>query len=195
MKRKILAVVMAAAVLFVAQAQGMKGGGGGGSGGGGSGGGGQASTVDRPDAGRGVMGFDTAEALRSWERLHLTDQEREQIRKMLSERDGELLRIRAEIREMQARMSRLMLQERVDKTEIEKTLRQSMELELRMRMIQVDRNLRIREMLGMERWAELYRFAEMTQRALRLGQLDSFLSRTADPERARAFCLLLEGVY
>ena len=194
MKRKILAVVMAAAVLFVAQAQGMRGGGGGSAGGGGSGGG-PGPAIDRPDAGRGVMGFDPAEALRSWERLRLTDQEREQIRKMLSEQDGELLRIRAEIREMQARMSRLMLQERVDRTEIEKTLRQSMELELRMRMIQVDRNLRIREMLGMERWAELYRFAGMTQMGGRMGQLDEFFARTADPEHMRAFCLLLEGVY
>lgn len=194
MKRKILAVAMAAAVLFMAEAQGVRGGGGGG-GGGGPGGDGPGPAVDRPDAGRGMMGFDPSEALRSWERLRLTDQEREQIRKMISEQEGELLRVRAEIRELQARMSRLMLQERVDRTEIEKTLRQSMELELRMRMIQVDRNLRIREMLGMERWAELYRFAGMTQMGVRMGQLDEFFARTADPERARAFCLLLEGVY
>lgn len=197
MKRRILAVMMAAAVLFTAQAQGTKGGSGAGDGGSDSPSSGARGSAgeERASSARTDSGFDETEALRTMDRLRLQTQERDRIRDMLREQDGDLLRIRAELRELQARMTRLMLQERVDRPEIERTLRQSTELEFRMRMIQVERHIRIKEMLGAERWAAMYRLTQMAQAAERAGRLDEFLSGTGSPEQTRALLQILKGLF
>jgi len=188
MKRTILAVMMAVAALLTVQAQGTKGGNGGG--GGTDSPKGEKAAVTKPET-----GYEASDALRTMDRLRLQTPECDRICDMLKEQDGELLRIRAELREMQARMTRLMLQERVDRPEIERTLRRSMELELGMRMIQVERHLQIKEMLGAERWAAMYKLAQMAQAAERAGQLDGFLSKAEDPEQTRLLLQILRNLY
>lgn len=182
MKRQLLAAAMAACILFSASAQGVKSGGPDSAPGGDTG----AGTATRYEAG---------ETTRTMDRLQLKTEERDRIRSMLQEQEGELARVRAELREMQARMARLMLEERVNRADVEQTLRKSMELEFRMRMIQADRQIRLKEMLGAERWAALYRLMQMAQTAERAGKLEDLISKSDNPAQVRLLFQMLKDLY
>jgi len=181
--KRVVALLIALCLVFAAAAQGPK-----------PGGGDAAPGGERPGVGSSPA-FSAGEASQAMERLKLSSEERERIRSMLEEQEGELVRVRAELREMQARMTRLMLEERVNRQEVEKTLRQSMELEFRMRMIQADRNIRLKELLGAERWASMYRLAQMVQAAERAGKLDDFLAKSENPAQARILVQYLKALF
>ncbi len=187
--KKIIVALLALCLVFSVAAQGPKAGGGGGSGGGDA-----SPEVERSGA-EAAPAYSSGEASRVMDRLRLKTEERERIRQMLEEQEGELVRVRAELREMQARMTRLMLEERVNRQEVERTLRQSMELELRMRMIQAERNIRLKEMLGPERWAAMYRLAQMVQAAERAGKLDDFIAKSENPAQIRAMLQILQALF
>lgn len=181
--KRIFVLMMALSLVFAAAAQGPK-----------AGGGDDAPAGDRTGA-EAAPAYNAGEASRTMDRLQLKTEERERIRLMLEEQEGELVRVRAELREMQARMTRLMLEERVNRQEVEKTLRQSMELELRMRMIQAERNIRLKEMLGPERWANMYRLAQMVQAAERAGKLEEFIEKSENPAQVRALIQVLRAFF
>ncbi len=182
--KRIVILLIALSLVFAAAAQGPK-----------AGGGGDAAPAGDRTGAESAPAFSPGEAAGVMERLQLKTEERERIRLMLEEQEGELARVRAELREMQARMARLMLEERVNRQEVERTLRQSMELELRMRMIQAERNIRLKEMLGPERWAGMYRLAQMVQAAERAGKLDDFIARSENPAQVRALIQVLRAFF
>ncbi len=183
--KKIIVALLALSLVFSVAAQGPKAGGGGGD---------AAPAGDRSESGA-PPAYSAGDAARAMDRLQLKTEERERIRLMLEEQEGELVRVRAELREMQARMTRLMLEERVNRQEVERTLRQSMELEFRMRMIQAERNIRLKEMLGPERWANMYRLAQMVQAAERAGKLDDFIAKSENPAQIRAMLQILQALF
>ncbi len=183
--KKIIVALLALCLVFTAAAQGPKAGGGGGG----------AAPAGEVTGAETAPAYNSGEASRVMDRLQLKTEERERIRLMLEEQEGELVRVRAELREMQARMTRLMLEERVNKQEVERTLRQSMELEFRMRMIQAERNIRLKEMLGPERWANMYRLAQMVQAAERAGKLDEFIEKSENPAQVRALLQVLKSLF
>lgn len=182
--KRIFVLMIALSLVFAAAAQGPK-----------AGGGGDAAPAGERAGTETAPAYSSGEAARAMDRLQLKAEERERIRLMLEEQEGELTRVRAELRELQARMTRLMLEERVNRQEVEKTLRQSMELELRMRMIQAERNIRLKEMLGPERWATMYRLAQMVQAAERAGKLDDFIDRSENPAQVRAMLQILKALF
>lgn len=187
--KRVFVLLIAVSLVFTAAAQGPKGGGSGGAAGGDA-----APAGDRTGA-ESAPAYSSGEAARVMDRLQLRTEEREQIRLMLEEQEGELIRVRAELREMQARMTRIMLEEKVNRQEVERTLRQSMELELRMRMIQAERNIRLKEMLGPERWANMYRLAQMVQAAEKAGKLDDFIAKSGNPAQVRAMLQILKALF
>ena len=184
--KKIIVALMALCLVFSVAAQGPKSGGGGG---------GDAAPSGERTGAETAPAYGAGEAARVMDRLQLKTEERERIRLMLEEQEGELVRVRAELREMQARMTRLMLEERVNRQEVERTLRQSMELEFRMRMIQAERNIRLKEMLGPERWANMYRLAQMVQAAERAGKLDDLIAKSENPAQIRAMLQILQALF
>jgi len=184
MKRQVLIILLAVTLVFAASAQGVRGEIGAG------------SPDSAPAAQQGdPTGKGQGDILRQMDRLRLQSEECDKICDMLKEQEGELIRTRAELREMQARTARLMLEERVDRPEIERTLKRSSELEQKVRMIRVDWHIQIKAMLGPERWAIMYKLAQMTQAAERAGRLGELLANAEDPEQTRLLLQILKDLY
>ncbi len=150
----------------------------------------QAAGRDAP-AIKGRDGYGVAEARRDFRQLALKEDEVMRIKELLDADSRELGQARAEIRELQARLARLMLEENPDKAAIEKTVRQSLEVEFRIRMAQIERNLALRGILGDRRWAALSRLARGFPVLARNGDLRELAERTGDSEKlARLFEVL-----
>ncbi len=97
------------------------------------------------------------ELARELKQLNLTQEEAKRIQEALEKHTQTMELARAEIREMQAKLSRLLLEDKPNRAEIEKTIRQSIEAEYRIRMMQMERVLAVREILGQNRWTVLVR--------------------------------------
>ncbi len=119
-------------------------------------------------------------------RLKLKTQERERIRELLEKDEPERTRIRAELKDLQKNLVKLMLGKTPDREGIRATVRESVELEFRLRMIQVNRQLALRELLGDERWAALYRLSRAK------AELDGFLREKLKAEEREAIKELLK---
>jgi hypothetical protein len=140
---------------------------------------------------KGRDGYGLAEARKDFRQLALEEDEVRRIKELLDSDSRELGQGRAEIRELQARLARLMLDEKPDKAIIEKTVRQSLEVEFRIRMAQIDRNLALRELLGDRRWAALSRLSRAFAVLARNGDLRGLAEKTGDSEKlARLFEVL-----
>lgn len=137
----------------------------------------QAGTVRLKDD------YGVAEARRDFRQLALTDDEAAAIQRLLERDARELELARASIRELQARLARLMLEKKPDLTAIEKTVRQSLDEEFSIRMVQIRRNMALRELLGDKRWAALSRLARATAFLSRRGDLKDLSERAGDAER------------
>lgn len=103
------------------------------------------------------------ELAREVKQLNLTQDEAKQIQEALEKQTQTMELARAEIREMQAKLSRLLLEEKPNRSEIEKTIRQSIEAEYRIRMMQMERILAVREILGQNRWTILVRIMKQME--------------------------------
>jgi len=88
-------------------------------------------------------------------RLGLTDQQTEQFVAIYADSAVELARARAEINVQKALLERLLLDASVNEREVEKVLRQAMEAELQVRLVQVRRELAARRLIGDRRWIQL----------------------------------------
>ncbi len=138
--------------------------------------------------------YGLAEARRDIRALDLKQEEALFIRELLA-RDSRVMELaRAEIREAQARLARLMLERKPDTQEIGKTVRASLEAEYRVRMAQIERNLAIREKLGDERWAALSRLARGFAVLARRGELKDLAEKAGDAERLAPLLELLKSL-
>lgn len=123
------------------------------------------------------------EARRDFRLLALSPEEAGAIGELTEGDARELELARAEIRELQARLARLMLDAKPDMKAIEKTVRQSLDAEYRIRMAQVRRNIALREILGDKRWAALSRLVRASAFLGRKGDLRDLAERAGDTEK------------
>lgn len=84
---------------------------------------------------------------------------------------------------MQARLARLLLDEKPDMVEIQKIVRQSLEAEYTIRMVQIQRSMALREILGDKRWTSLSRMARATAFLAKRGDLKELAERAGDSEK------------
>ena len=127
--------------------------------------------------------YGVPEARRDFRQLALTDAELADVQRIIERDSRELELARASIRELQAKLARLMLEKKPDTTAIEKTVRQSLEEEYTVRMVQIRRNMALRELLGDKRWAALSRLARATAFLARRGDLKDLSDRAGDAEK------------
>jgi hypothetical protein len=141
----------------------------------------QAGGGDLPAA-SGRAGYGIAEARRDYRQLSLTAEEAARIRAALDKGLRDVEMARAEIRELQARLARQMLEARPDMEAIRSTVRASLEAEFRVRMTQIERNLAIRDIIGDRRWAALSRLSRTFVALSRDGDLRLLAERAGDAE-------------
>lgn len=104
--------------------------------------------------------------------LSLTDQEIKAIGDILDRKADDLAKAQAEIRIVQARLERLMLDSNPPMDEIQKLVRSSLDWEYSVRMIRIQQSLDLRKLLGDQRWATLQRLMRAFQKARQLGLVD-----------------------
>jgi hypothetical protein len=88
-------------------------------------------------------------------RLGLTEQQAEKFVAIYADSAAELAKARAEINVQKAQLAKLLLDVDVGEREVEKVLRQAVEAELQVRMIQIRRELAARKLIGDRRWIQL----------------------------------------
>jgi len=135
--------------------------------------------------------YGVAEARRDFRLLALTDGEAARIAELSGKGAKELERARAEIRELQARLARILLEDEPDRDAVERTVRSSLEAEYRIRMVQIERGLAIRALLGPERWGLLNRLARGMSAISKAGDLRELAERVGDAERLKALAGVL----
>jgi hypothetical protein len=88
-------------------------------------------------------------------RLGLTDRQAAQFIAIYTDSAADLAKYRAEINVQKALLARLLLDADVGEREVERVLRQAMEAELQVRLIQVRRELAARRLIGDRKWLQL----------------------------------------
>jgi len=123
------------------------------------------------------------EARRDFQRLELSREELAGLRELVAKEQRAVEQERARIREAQARLARLMLEAKPDMDAIRSTVRESLEAEYRIRMVQIERNIAIRASIGDDRWAALSRLSRALDALSKTGRLDELMQRAGDEER------------
>lgn len=88
-------------------------------------------------------------------RLGLTDRQAAQFLAIYADSAADLAKARAEINVQKALLARLLLNASTGEREVERVLRQAMEAELQVRMIQIRRELAARRLIGDRKWLQL----------------------------------------
>ena len=112
------------------------------------------------------------ELRKEYKNLNLTDEEIKGVRLILDQKANELDKAQAEIKIIQARLERLMLEANPSRDDIQKLVKSSLDWEFSIRMIRIEQSLALRKLLGDERWAVLQRLVRAFQQARRLGLVD-----------------------
>lgn len=95
------------------------------------------------------------DARQDLKRLNLTDQQMEQVTKTVAQARPDLDRARAELKVVQAQLARLLLEDNPAKADIEKLVRQAQEWEFKIKMLKIDQSLKLRSVVGKDKWAGL----------------------------------------
>lgn len=139
-------------------------------------------------------GYGLAQARADYRLLSLSEDELSRARRLV-ERDARDLELaRAEIRELQARLARLLLADPPDLGAVKATVRESLEAEYRVRMIQIERNIALRGILGDRRWAALSRLSRGFGSAARSGELRDLAERAGDQERLAELAQIIKAL-
>ncbi len=88
-------------------------------------------------------------------RLGLTDPQAERFVAIYADSAADLAKARAEINVQKALLAKLLLDAAASEREVERILRQAMEAELQVRMIQIRRELAARKLIGDRRWLQV----------------------------------------
>lgn len=90
-------------------------------------------------------------------KLALDPKELDQIEKVLDKDEDALAKARAEIRVIQARLARLLLEQDVPMDQVQALVKESLDWEYKVRMIQIGRQIDLRRILGDGRWSSLFK--------------------------------------
>lgn len=124
--------------------------------------------------------------------LDLKPAELDRIEALLTKDEVAMTRARADIKVIQAQITRLLVDQDPSMDALAKAVRQSLDLEYQIRMIQLGRQLEIRRILGDKRWASLLRFSRLATDAQRQGRLkESFSTRGLSDDEDRLWKRLL----
>jgi DNA gyrase/topoisomerase IV subunit A len=85
-------------------------------------------------------------------RFDLTDRQADQLIAIYADSQQALRKAQAEVNVQKALLARLLLDTDANMREVEKVLRQAMEAELQIRMIQIQREMEARKLIGDRRW-------------------------------------------
>ncbi len=119
-------------------------------GGGAMGSGGQSSPGAGAGMGQGMMG---PNAVRGWfKSLNLNEDELGRLEKVLETKELELVKAQNEITILQAQIANQLLDPNPDMKKIEEAVSRSLEYEKIVRLIQIERQIAIRKILGEDRW-------------------------------------------
>lgn len=121
-------------------------------------------------------------SLTAFRELGIREKELDRIEAILKKDEAGIAEARAEIQIIQARIARELLKDGPDKAGIKAMIEESLGWELKIRMIQIERQIAIRDLIGTPRWAlfvKLMRAAAIRDQAAvksRLGVRDSALA-------------------
>jgi len=126
-------------------------------------------------------------------RLGLTEQQAESFIAIYTDSTEELARARADVNVQKALLAKLLLDADANDREVEKVLRQAMEAEIQVRMIQIRRELAARKLIGDRRWLQVRELVRrlMTQKAREAARGDRQAADTTELD-ARERALLQE---
>lgn len=89
------------------------------------------------------------------ERLGLTQQEQQQVERLIRDHREVIDRSRVELDVIKAQLRKLLFDRTVDMEEVKRLLRQSLEWEYRERLAQIELQIALRKLLGDEQYARL----------------------------------------
>ncbi|RPJ05104.1 MAG: hypothetical protein EHM28_12765 [Spirochaetaceae bacterium] len=90
--------------------------------------------------------------------LTLTEKEKTALLSLWEETEKTTRMARADLEIKTAELKRILMEDKVNQNQAEKVLREAMELEFRIRLAQISRMIKAKEILGASRWAILERF-------------------------------------
>jgi len=90
-------------------------------------------------------------------RLNFTDEEISRLVDMQQEAQAVILRAQAEVDVYRAQIKKALLASNPNLKEIEKLLREAMEWEIKIRMAEIEKEIKARSLLGDKKWAMLVR--------------------------------------
>jgi Spy/CpxP family protein refolding chaperone len=133
--------------------------------------------------GMGMQGVMGPSAVREWfKSLNLTNDDLDKLEKTLAARELELVKAQNEIKILQTKVANMLLEPNPD-----------MEWEKTVRMIQIERQVEIRKILGEQRWQSvllLVREARMSEKAGKFA--NSFSAKGLSPDEADRYTRLLK---
>lgn len=144
--------------------------------------------------GMGMQGLMGPSAVRQWfKSLNLTNEELDKLENILETRELELIKAQNEIKILQTKVANLLLDPNPDMVQIENAISKSLEWEKTVRMIQIERQVEIRKILGEQRWQSvllLVREARMSEKAGKFA--NSFSAKGLSPDEAERYARLLK---
>jgi len=152
------------------------------------------ASQDAPAPGTGISPDTQEEGRTLLRQFSLQPRELDQIERILAKDEDALAKARAEIQIAQARLARLMLDHTVDMSQVRDIVKGSLDWELQVRMIQIGRQIAIRNIVGDERWAAMFkmsRYLALLERSGRLRAETGQAGGQAADLRARLIALLL----
>lgn len=95
--------------------------------------------------------------------LGLTEDEVARVLAVDRETTTRIRRLRADLDVEQAELARLLVDEQPNMRAVERNLRDSAEIEVQIRLLEIDRELAIRDIVGTERWSTILRTVRIRQ--------------------------------
>lgn len=117
-------------------------------------------------------------------RLGLTERQAEQFVAIYTDSAVELAKARAEVNVQKALLAKLLLDVDASEREVEKVLRQAVEAEVQVRMVQIRRELAARKLIGDRRWIQLRELLKRLANQKARAAAREALSRPAADEEA-----------
>lgn len=116
-------------------------------------------------------------------RLGLSERQAEQFVAIYLDSAVELAKARAEVNVQKALLAKLLLDVDASEREVEKVLRQAVEAEVQVRMVQIRRELAARKLIGDRRWIQLRELLKrLAAQKARAAARDALSRQDADEE-------------
>lgn len=127
-----------------------------------------------------------AKALRT---LAIKDKELDEIDAVLAEKEEAAAQARAEIQIVQAKIARALLDEEPKMDEIKALIKESLDSEMKVRVIQIERQLAVRKLIGARRWAA---WVKVMRSPWARERILSKKARNAEPGRLERLRVLMD---